>query len=467
MEKRVDEENLKVEIKKKGRPKKSLQVKEEPKKRGRKKKEKVEETEPKQKKKRGRKAAIRYISGSLRKKIPLTTIMYDNEKFILHLDIKDNEDNEHVKNEITYDVLKSEISEVIVENDNLLGTVLKTIDENKIFPDGGGSDVLQLEDENILGYFIDKEIEELDKGTEDLKNLYEDRIKSRRNEDDILINKLELLHNDDKLLKKVVEKISENNVIKKDIKEEKGDENKYYFEILSRFLENKEWLSNIDVNCWWCCHKFNTIPIGLPEKYNIKTKKFRVYGIFCSFGCVLSYGEDNRYKNFKELVLFMYRRLTGGVIMNKHTYKESMNNMLDISDNDLKNQYIEGLLSLVDDTLICAPPRCTLKSFGGNLTIEEFRQISKERKIYKMIKYPMVITRTYVESIDIDKVKDKNHGIFKISDTDEIKYNNKRNDSENVINSSKKIEDAKNRIKKSKEEVSKENINSIERFLKF
>jgi len=81
---------------KKGRPRKDTtlqevpKVPEEKKKRGRKKKEVVIE-EVKQKKKRGRKAAVKYFSSSIRKKIPLTTVLQDNNNYILHLDVKEDD----------------------------------------------------------------------------------------------------------------------------------------------------------------------------------------------------------------------------------------------------------------------------------------------------------------------------------------------------------------------------------------
>jgi glycosyltransferase involved in cell wall biosynthesis len=108
------------EKRKKGRPKKNLQITlndasytlqsqvsvvpekdDEKKKRGRKKKEVVEE-EVKIKKKRGRKAALKYFSSSIRKQIPLKTNIVDNENGILFLDIK--ESNENLANtSLTYD----------------------------------------------------------------------------------------------------------------------------------------------------------------------------------------------------------------------------------------------------------------------------------------------------------------------------------------------------------------------------
>ena len=39
--------------------------------------------------------------------------------------------------------------------------------------------------------------------------------------------------------------------------------------------------------CWWCFHKFDSIPIGIPEK--MVKKNFYLYGNFCSFNCTLAY----------------------------------------------------------------------------------------------------------------------------------------------------------------------------------
>ena len=126
-------ENVNISVKKKkGRPRKNPielpqdveVVPQEKKKRGRKKKEKVEE-EVKQKKKRGRKAALKFFSSTIRKKIPLTTIIYDNDKSILHLDIKDEEDS--LTKTITYDVLKSEYN----KEETIFGTKLSSLETGK------------------------------------------------------------------------------------------------------------------------------------------------------------------------------------------------------------------------------------------------------------------------------------------------------------------------------------------------
>ena len=37
----------------------------------------------------------------------------------------------------------------------------------------------------------------------------------------------------------------------------------------------------------WCCHKFDTVPISVPHKYQNDT--FYVSGNYCSFNCAASH----------------------------------------------------------------------------------------------------------------------------------------------------------------------------------
>lgn len=493
--------------KKKGRPKKiveNVEVKNtEPKKRGRKKKEKPPEPEIKIKKKRGRKAAIRYITNSLRRKIPLTTVIQDNDKSILHLDIKDNE--EEIKREITYDVLKDQVSNSNIENinniendnDNIIN-LLNVIDNNSnLESDSESNSESDLENESdILEEFIEQ-------GQDiDLKELYENRLKSRIEQDNNLIKKLESLHNDDNLLHKVIDKININqNLIEinkhrhkkntqqkdnhkdsykdscKDLQKDESNKIRGIYCIFSDLMQNNEWIEKTDINCWWCCHKFNTIPIGLPVEYNLKIKKFRVTGIFCSFACSLAFAEQNykkKYSRIKSLVILLYKKLTGGIILSKNSYINELENTLKLSlfnENDLENaeylrsEYIKSLTSLVDEHFITAPPRYVLESFGGNMSIEEFRNVSKERKIFKMIEYPMIISRNYVDEIDLNKVKNVNSNLFYGSNKENNSYGVNYKKEEDNNSTTKKIEEAKIRIKNT---TNTENTSGgIDRFLKF
>jgi hypothetical protein len=73
-----------------------------------------------------------------------------------------------------------------------------------------------------------------------------------------------------------------------------------------------------------------------------------------------------------------------------------------------------------------APPRASLKMFGGELTIEQFRNSFNEDKIYKMISYPMYVYKDYIEEVDIQNLKKANNqvftestGLYKIQNLDE------------------------------------------------
>lgn len=281
----------------------------EKKKRGRKKKVCVEEDEQvKAKKKRGRKAAVKFFSSSIRKKIPLTTVIQDNNNYILHLDVKDDA-NEEVCTLMANDT--DENFHLLTLNDNY-----KTHLESRAFQDTCGPTTLCTTSNEL--------------------NEYDSQQQNRK---------------------------------------------KGYFEMMYQFIHNKDWLHKTDLSCWWCCHTFDDIPVGMPEYFDIKTQKFRVTGVFCSFPCVMSYCRDIRKAQNFPLIKQLYRNITSSSICSDISF---------------------------------APSRYTLKMFGGDLTIDEFREASKSNeKIYRMIEYPMYMSRNYVEEVDIANVKSVNTKVFK------------------------------------------------------
>lgn len=417
----VNEQSEPVIVKrKKGRPRKEIvenipAVPEEKKKRGRKKKEVVVE-EIKKKKKRGRKAAVKYFSSSIRKKIPLTTVLQDKNNFILHLDIKD-EDNQDIIQEVNPidsnenpNIDKTEIVNLVFEK-------LKAENkENIVELQKEYDDLLQKED------LILNEIND-----ENLTDLYEKRIEFREHQDTVLVSKLETIHKDNDIYDKInMINFSDEKVNVELTETEKKENNKKrgFFEIMHTFIHTENWLDKTDICCWWCCHKFESVPIGLPIKYDNNKKKFHVKGVFCSFSCMLAYKNDNvSYKQTNHLINFLYTKLTG-------TF-------------------------LLDINLIPAPARCSLKMFGGELSIEEFRNSQKEQKIYKMINYPMFICNDYIEEVDIQNIKRVNQNVFS-----DVMVNNR---SFNL--DEKRIEDAKNRLS----QIEKTTItlgNTIDKFIK-
>lgn len=425
---------------KKGRPRKipipvelvgEIQTEPEKKKRGRKKKEKVEE-EVKIKKKRGRKAALKFFSSTIRKRIPLTTVIHDSDKSILHLEIK-NDDSETQKR-ITYDALKAELGYNIQSND----------------------------DDDILSEYIDK-IESNDNEIDneiDIKDLYEKRLESRLIQDNNLIKNFESLYiksgqEYDGLSKLINKTIEEDNTL---IKDEDEDRKNGYFSILHKFISSKDWIDNTDVCCWWCCHTFSSIPIGLPVSYS--KSKFRVKGVFCSFACMLSYNPINS-QSEKSMINNLYTKLTGGIASNiKDSYINDLNysckikNLFNETEEDkiLQKEYVKSMSSMVHNPLEKAPPRCSLKMFGGRLNIEEFRNSTKERKVYKMIEYPMYISRDFIEEVDLDNLKKVNKNVF-----------SKKNGIVSNALDTKKLEEVKNRMNST---VSVSD-NSMDKFLRF
>jgi hypothetical protein len=333
------------------------------KKRGRKKKEVVEE-EIKVKKKRGRKAALKYFSSSIRKQIPLKTNIVDNENAILFLDIKDTTDN--ISN-LTYDSFEEKTQYDI--NMNLNNDSYDT--------------KMNLTSHNINTTLYDSCLEnELDFAKVSINNMNSTLDK------DNTINRSEQTQD-----------LNDVNDGDNKIHLQKDNIKKGFFQLLNYF---HDWKEKTHVKCWWCCHNFDTVPIGMPIKYDNKVKKFIVRGIFCSFGCMLAYSNNTQGVNPKKyLINYLYKKLTGHTIIN---FKE-------------------------------APSKYVLKSFGGLLSIEEFRNVSNENKTYKMIEYPMYMSRDYIAEVDLANIKQVNTKVF-------------NNISKVIELDDKKVEDAKFRISK-------------------
>jgi len=102
-----------------------------------------------------------------------------------------------------------------------------------------------------------------------------------------------------------------------------------------------------DICCWWCCHQFDTRPMLLPLKYNSVKDEFICKGVFCSFSCTKAYISN----------------------MNNVNCIVMMQNLKLMSKRMGYSLY---------DRILSAPPRETLKKFGGYMTIDEFRKKSKD-----------------------------------------------------------------------------------------
>ena len=126
--------------------------------------------------------------------------------------------------------------------------------------------------------------------------------------------------------------------------------------------------------CWWCCHKFESEALGLPEY--IKKGEYYTRGCFCSFNCMVSYNND----------------LNDGKVYERLVYINQMRN------------------SLIRDNKIIKPaaPRQSLKLFGGPLNIEQFRDnfliFDKE---FNYLYPPMISLICLIEETTISKKPSK------------------------------------------------------------
>ena len=131
--------------------------------------------------------------------------------------------------------------------------------------------------------------------------------------------------------------------------------------------KHNEWPSNTSIHCYWCCHKFNNTPFGIPVKYI--NNKFHVFGCFCSLECCAAYNMEC--KDSSDDV--WERGSLINMLARKLGYKAHVKP---------------------------APNRLALKMFGGHLEIEEFRQYCNSSKIININFPPMMTMTQQIEEIN-------------------------------------------------------------------
>lgn len=126
-----------------------------------------------------------------------------------------------------------------------------------------------------------------------------------------------------------------------------------------------EWPRSTSVWCRWCCSPFTGPPVSVP-RWKIK-KTFFVSGCYCSYSCAAAHlffrgdiTEDDKWESYNLLHLLRKK------ILNINT----------------------------TDKISLADPQELLHKFGGHLSVEEFRERTKEthihHKVYKVLYPPMV-----------------------------------------------------------------------------
>ena len=113
--------------------------------------------------------------------------------------------------------------------------------------------------------------------------------------------------------------------------------------------------ASTDIQCFWCTHTFEGTPYFLPVK---EEKTFHVYGNYCSPQCALGY--------------LLYEHL------DSHVRWERMSL--------LHRMYKSA------GRIYPAPPRESLKAYGGIYTIEEFRKIITDNRVRVDVQVPPMVS---------------------------------------------------------------------------
>jgi hypothetical protein len=129
-----------------------------------------------------------------------------------------------------------------------------------------------------------------------------------------------------------------------------------------------DWPLTTNVHCYWCCHKFDGAPIGLPVKMNLEENKYCVVGCFCSLECACAYNFASK-ENTDEC-------------LNRYSLLNSLATRL-------------GITSRVNP----APDRLSLKMFGGNLGIKEFREFASSERFVIVNTPPMISITQQIEEV--------------------------------------------------------------------
>ena len=111
---------------------------------------------------------------------------------------------------------------------------------------------------------------------------------------------------------------------------------------LKSFKKETQWPEKTDVCCWHCCHKFDSSPCFIPKIWDEKRNRINFFGVFCSWSCAKTYNSgmgDHKSAERCTLLTMVVRKIVG--------------------------KYVK---------ITPAPPRQSLKMFGGYLSIDEFRK---------------------------------------------------------------------------------------------
>ena len=111
-------------------------------------------------------------------------------------------------------------------------------------------------------------------------------------------------------------------------------------------------------SCFWCTYSFTNNPIYIPKKHK---SKYEVYGCFCSPECAVAYLK-----------------------------KEPIGDSIKWERYSLLNNFYSELYNYKKNIKPAPNPYYTLDKFYGNLSIQEYRKLLSNNRIYIIVDKPLI-----------------------------------------------------------------------------
>lgn len=143
---------------------------------------------------------------------------------------------------------------------------------------------------------------------------------------------------------------------------------------VSTGFEKNTWPPISNIMCWHCCHPFNCVPVYYPLKLDIKSNTFYFIGNFCSWNCVKAYG----------VRMNGHRRPEGASWISLLAFL-TVHRPMYCSQSILERHSFDCPCIDKFYGIPVAPPKETLKIFGGDVSIDDYRKDFLQVKKYDWV----------------------------------------------------------------------------------
>lgn len=123
------------------------------------------------------------------------------------------------------------------------------------------------------------------------------------------------------------------------------------------------WPSNTSVHCWNCCYQFAHVPTFLPVSRDRETGVFHLSGVFCSWNCAKAYRYSHPSFCQKDTASFL--PIFAFLTSHRPRYCPTPLSRLHPYDCSCLDRH---------HRVRFPPPKENLKIFGGDMSIEDYRQ---------------------------------------------------------------------------------------------